>query len=88
MVNNDGDGCWAHLDKASYLVHGVEEGSTKVMEVVEDGDLPCAIHHKENDVGLIELHHFFTKVCFEIHCAGETSNVLVARLVHSGEQVE
>jgi hypothetical protein len=58
MVNNDGEGCWAHPDKASHLVYGVKEGSTKVMEVVEDGDLPCAVHHKEKTVGLIELHKY------------------------------
>ncbi len=88
MVNNDGDGCWAHPDKASYLVRGVEEGSAKVMEIVEDGDLPCAVCHKEKAVGLIELCHFFVKVCFEIDCAGETGNVPDAGLVHRGEQVE
>ncbi len=61
MVNNDGDGCWAHPDKASYLVHGAEEGSSKVIEVVEDGDLPHAVHHEEKAAGLIELHHFLSK---------------------------
>jgi hypothetical protein len=47
MVHNDGDGCRAHPDEASYFVCGVEEGSTKVMEIVEDGDLPRAVCHKE-----------------------------------------
>jgi hypothetical protein len=89
MVNNDGDGCyWAHPNKAFHFVCGVEEGSAKVIEVVKDGDLPRAVCYKEKTVGLIELHYFFVKVCFKIHCAGKTGNVLVAGLVHRGEQVE
>jgi hypothetical protein len=43
---------------------------------------------REEIVGLVELHHFQLRVCFEVHCAGETGNVLVAGLVHHGEQVE
>ena len=87
MVNNDGNGCGGCPDKASPFVCGAEEGTAKVMGIVEDGDLPHAVCHKEKQVGLVELHHFYVKVCFEIHCAGETDNVLVAGLVHSGEQV-
>ena len=34
------------------------------------------------------MHHFYVKVCFEIYHAGEIDNVLVAILVHRGEQVE
>ncbi len=75
----------ARPDKASYLVRGAREGSANVMEVVEDGDLHRAVCHKEKAVGLIELHQFFVKVCFEAHCAGETGDVPVAGLVHCGE---
>ena len=66
------------------------EGSAEVMEVVEDGDLPRAICHEQKTVGLVESHHFYIGVCFEIHRAGETNDVsvLVARLVHRGERVE
>jgi hypothetical protein len=88
MVDNDGDGCQARPNKVSYLVRGAGEGSTKVMEVVEDGDLPHAFHHKEKAVGLIELHHLFVEVCFDVHCAGKTGNVPVVGLVRHGEQVE
>ncbi len=88
MVNNDGDGCRAHPGKASHFVCGAEEGSAKVMEIVEDGDLPHAVCHKEKTVGLVEPHHFYGEVCFEVHHAGETGNVPVAGLVHCGERVE
>ncbi len=88
MVNNDGDGCRAHPDKASHFVCGAEEGSAKVMEIVEDGNLPRAVCHEEKTIGLVEPRHFYVKVCFEVHCAGETGNVLIAGLVHHGERVE
>jgi hypothetical protein len=88
MVNNDGGGFRAHHDEASHFVCGVEEGSAKVMEIVEDGDLPCAICHEEKTIGLVEPRHFYVKVCFEVHRAGETGDVLVAGLIHHGERVE
>ncbi len=37
---------------------------------------------------MVELRHFYVKVCFEVHCAGETGDVPVAGLTHHGEQVE
>jgi hypothetical protein len=55
---------------------------------VEDGDLPCAVRHAEEVVGLVESRHFYVGICFEIHRAGETGNFPVAGLVHSGERVE
>ncbi len=55
---------------------------------MEDGDLPCAISHEKEIVGLVELRHFQLGVCVEVHYAGETSNVLVAGLVHHGGRVE
>jgi hypothetical protein len=55
---------------------------------VEDGDLPCAVCHEEEIVGLVESCHFHVGVCFKVHRANETISVLVARLVHRGEQVE
>ncbi len=55
---------------------------------MEDGDLPRAACHEKETVGLVESRHFQLGVCFEIHRAGETSNVSVAGLVHCGEQVE
>ena len=64
------------------------KGSAEVIRVVEDGDLPCTVCHEEKTIGLVESHHFYIRVCFEIHCAGETNNVLVVRLVRRGEQVE
>ncbi len=88
MVNNDGDGCRARPNEASHFVCGAEEGFAKVMEIVEDGDLPHADCHKEKTVGLVEPHHFYVKVCFKVHCTSETGNVPVAGLVHRGEQVE
>ena len=58
------------------------------MGVVEDGDPLCAACHKDDVEGLIGPHHFFVGVCLKVHCAGETSNVLVAGVVHHGERVE
>ncbi len=55
---------------------------------MEDGDLPRAVCHEKETVGLVELHHFQLGVCFEVHRAGETGNVSVAGLVQHGEQVE
>jgi hypothetical protein len=55
---------------------------------MKDGDLPGAVRHEKEIVGLVELRYFQLRVCFEVHCAGETSNVLVAGLVHHGERVE
>jgi hypothetical protein len=88
MVNNDRDGCRARPDEASHFVCGAEEGSTKVMEIVEDDDLPCAVCHEEKTIGLVEPHHFYVEVCFEVHCTGETGNVPIAELVHRGERVD
>jgi hypothetical protein len=88
MVNNDGDGCGARSNKASHLVCGAEEVSAKVVGIVVDGDLLCLVCHKEKTVSLIELHHFYIGVGFEVHRAGVTRDVLVARLVHFVEQVE
>ena len=58
------------------------------MIVVEDGDLPRAVCHEDEKVGLVESRHFHIRVSFEIHCAGETGDVPVAGLLHHGEQVE
>ena len=58
------------------------------MRVVEDGNLPSTVYHKEETIGLVESHHLYAGVCFEVHRAGETGNVQVAKLVHHGEQVE
>jgi hypothetical protein len=55
---------------------------------VEDGDLPCAVRHEEEIVGLVELSYFHVGACFKVHCTGKTGNVLVAGLVHHSEQVE
>ncbi len=57
---------------------------------MEDGDLPRAVGHEEEIVRLVESRHFHVGigVYSEIHRAGETGNVLVAGLVHRGEQVE
>ena len=66
----------------------MEEGLAKVVGVVEDDDPPGVVCNKDDVEGLIELHHFFVGICLEVHCAGETSNVPVAGLVHHGKQVE
>jgi hypothetical protein len=58
------------------------------MEIVEAGDLPRAVFHEEKTVGLVEPHHFYVKICFKVHRAGETGDVPVAGLVHRGERVE
>ena len=58
MVDNDGDGYRACQDKASDFVCWTEEGPTKIMGVVEDGDPLCAACHEDDVEGLIELHHF------------------------------
>jgi hypothetical protein len=55
---------------------------------VEDSDLPRAVCHEKETVGLVELHHFQLWVCFEVHRASQTGNVSVAGLVQHGEQVE
>ena len=60
----------------------------KLWGLWRNGDPPCAVRHEDNVEGLIELRHFFVGVCLKVHRAGETSNVLVARVVHHGEQVE
>jgi hypothetical protein len=88
MVDNDRDGYRACPDKASNFVRWTEEGPTKIMGVVEDGDPLCAACHNDDVEGLIELCHFFVGICFEVHRAGETGNVPVAGLVHHGERVE
>ena len=71
MVDNDGDGYRVCPDEASDFVRWTEEGPTKIMGVVEDGDPPCAVRHEDNVEGLIELRHFFVGVCFEVHCIGD-----------------
>jgi hypothetical protein len=55
---------------------------------VEDGDLPPAVCHEEEIVGLVESCQFHIGVCFKVHRAGKTGDVSVAGLVHRGEQVE
>ncbi len=55
---------------------------------MEDGDLPRAVCHEKEIVGLVESHHFQLGVCFEVHRASETGNVSVAGLVQHGERVE
>ena len=62
MVDNDGYGYRACSDEASDFVCWTEEGPTKVMGVVEDGDRPCASRHKDNVEGLIELCYFLLLV--------------------------
>ncbi len=37
---------------------------------------------------MVESHHVQLGVCVEVHCAGDTGNVLVTGLVHRGEQVK
>ena len=88
MVNNDRDGYRACPNEASIFVRWTEEGPTKIMGVGEDGDPLCAARKEDDVEGLIELLHFFVEVSLKVHCAGETSDVLVAGLVHRGEQVE
>ena len=85
MVDNDGDGYRACPDEASNFVRWTEEGPTKIMGVVEDGDPLCAACHEDDVEGLIELRHFLVGVCLKVHRAGETGNVPVAGLVHCGE---
>ena len=82
MVDNDGYGYRACSDEASDFVCWTEEGPTKVMGVVEDGDRPCASRHKDNVEGLIELCHFFVGICLKVHRASEAGDVPVAGLVH------
>jgi hypothetical protein len=55
---------------------------------VEDGDIPRAVCHEEEIVGLVELSHFHIGVCFKVHCAGKPGNVLVAGLVYHSERVK
>jgi hypothetical protein len=66
----------------------MKEGSTKVVGVVEDDNLPRAVYHEEEIVDLVELRHFHVGICFEVYHTSETGNVSVARLFHPGEQVE
>ncbi len=90
MVDNDGDGYRACQDKASDFVCWTEEGPTKIMGVVEDGDPLCAACHEDDVEGLIELRHFFVGVCLKVHCAGETRNVLftmVSKLKRAVQEV-
>jgi len=58
VVDNDGYGYRACPDEASNFVHWTEEGPTKIMGVVKDGDLPCAVCHEDNIEGLIEMINF------------------------------
>ncbi len=37
---------------------------------------------------MVESRHFNAGVCFEVHRTGETGDVLVAGLIHRGEQVD
>ena len=86
--DNDGYGYRACPEEASDFVCWTEEDPTKIMGVVEDGDPLCAVCHKDNIEGLIELCHSSIGVCLKVHCAGETGDVPVAGLVHPGERVE
>ncbi len=43
---------------------------------MEDGDLPRAVCHEEDIIGLIKWSNFHVGVCFKIHCTSETSDVL------------
>ncbi len=75
VVNNDRESRGSFPDKSSHFVRGTKEGSAKVVGVVEDGDLPCAVCHEKKIVGLVELCHFQLGGCFEVHRASETGNV-------------
>ena len=59
-----------------------------VVGLVDDGDFLRVVRHEEETKGLVESHHFYVEICFEVHHAGENCDVLVAGLVHCGEQVE
>ena len=58
MADNDGEGCRACPNEASDFVCWTEEGPTKIMGVVEDGDPLCAARHEDDVERLIELSHF------------------------------
>ena len=49
---------------------------------------PSCCLPQEKTEGLVESHHFYVEVCFKIYSTSETNDVLVAGLVHRGEQVE
>ncbi len=82
MNEDNGGGIQAHPDKASHFVGGVKECPPKIVGVVDDGDFLRIVHHEEETKGLVELRHFYVKICFEVHRASETGNVPVVGLVH------
>ncbi len=88
MIHNDGDSCGSRPNEATHFVGGAEEGAAKVVGIVEDDDLLFVVSNKQEAVGLVEARHFCVEARFEVHRAGETSDVPVAGLVCHGKQVE
>jgi hypothetical protein len=46
------------------------------------------VGRKDKTVGLVKPCHFYFKACLKIHRPGETSNVLIAKLIHHSDQVK
>jgi hypothetical protein len=88
VVHNDGGGRRAKPDKAAHFVGGAEEGAAKIVGVVEDGDFLFFVCREEKTVGLVAPCHFYFKACLKIHRASETGDILIAGLVHRGDQVK
>ncbi len=88
MVHDDWDGGGANSDKAAQFVGGAEEGAAKIVGVVEDGGSLFFVCCEKKTVGLVEHCHFYFEACLEIHRAGETGDISIARLVHRGDRVK
>ncbi len=88
VVHDDRDSGRAYPDEAAHFVGGAEEGAAKIVGVVEDGDFLFFVCRAEKTVGLVKPCHFYFKACLKIHRAGETSDILIAGLVHRGDQVK
>ncbi len=85
MVHNDRDSRGANPGEAAHFVGGAEEGATKIVGLVEDGDFLFFVCREEKTAGLVKPCNFFFEACLKIHRAGETGDVLIAGLVHHGD---
>ena len=88
MIEDNRGGIRASPDEASHFVGGAKECPPNIVGVVDDGDFLQVVCHKEETKVLVELRHFYVKICLELHRASETGNVPVAELIHRDERVE
>ncbi len=68
MIEDNGGGIWACPDEASHFAGGAKECPPKIVGVMDDGDIFWVVCHEEETKGLIEVHHFYVKICFKVHC--------------------